>query len=232
MTQPETGWIGSWSPGIGDPDFAGWFTVVAYLIAAFMCWRAYRRIPPSSPAKGWKGVLVTLAPLPLAMLASGARIRSTSPNVRLRSLWLGFFLMLLFLGINKQLDLQTAVTEMGRMAAHSEGWYAIRRRFQVVFILLVFLASAWLFRSILLLASGYRRRLSPVLLGIAFLVCFVTTRAASFHHIDRLLGVNFAGFKLNWILELGGIGLVIFGARNVLHASSTRKAGPPARPSR
>jgi hypothetical protein len=31
-----------WEPGIGDPTFVGWVTVVAYVIAAYLCWRAAR----------------------------------------------------------------------------------------------------------------------------------------------------------------------------------------------
>ncbi len=140
----------------------------------------------------------------------------------MRGLWLGIILLLIFLGINKQLDLQTAFTELGRIAAHSGGWYAIRRKFQIVFILAVFLVSAWIFRSILLLASGQRLLLAPVLFGISFLICFVVTRAASFHHIDRLLRMNFAGFKMNWILELGGIGLIVYGAARILRGGPRR----------
>ncbi len=34
------GWVGNWSPGIGDPTFVGWFTVVAYFDAALACWKA------------------------------------------------------------------------------------------------------------------------------------------------------------------------------------------------
>src|ERR1041384_5677187 len=29
-----------WRPGIGDPTFIGWFTVVAYFATAYLCWRA------------------------------------------------------------------------------------------------------------------------------------------------------------------------------------------------
>jgi hypothetical protein len=29
-----------WRPGIGDPTFIGWLTVVGYFLAAFFCWRA------------------------------------------------------------------------------------------------------------------------------------------------------------------------------------------------
>jgi hypothetical protein len=214
----ETGWVGSWSPGIGDPNFAGWFTVVAYLVAAYLCWRVYRRIPPSTSATGVVGFANTLVPFLLAPLTTSDRIKRTPSHQRMRGLWLGIFLLLILLGINKQLDLQTAFTELGRIAARSGGWYAIRRKFQIAFIVAVFLASAWIFRSILLLASGQRLRLAPVLVGIAFLICFVVTRAASFHHIDRLLGINFAGFKMNLILELGGIALVIYGAVGALRS--------------
>jgi hypothetical protein len=219
---PATGWIGSWSPGIGDPNFAGWFTVVAYFVAVYLCWRVYRQIPPSTTASGIAGFAMTLAPFLLAPFASSARIKRTPAHLRMRGLWLGIILLLTFLGINKQLDLQTAFTELGRIAAHSGGWYADRRRFQIVFILGVLLASLWLLRSILLLASGEGLLLAPVLSGIAFLSCFVVTRAASFHHIDRLLKVNFAGLKMNWILELGGIGLIIYGAARILRRRPVR----------
>jgi len=217
----KDGWIGSWSPGIGDPNFAGWFTVVAYFVAAYLCWRVYRRIPPRAHETGALGFAITLAPVLLAPLTSSARIIRTPSQMRLRSLWLGMFILMIFLGINKQLDLQTALTEIGRIVAYSGGWYGSRRTFQIFFILAVFLASVWILRSVLLLASGNGRRLAPALAGIAFLICFVVTRAASFHHIDRLLGMNFAGFKMNWILELGGIALVIYGAATVLKTWKT-----------
>jgi hypothetical protein len=36
----------------------------------------------------------------------------------------------------------------------------------------------------------------------------VVVRAASFHHVDVLLGSTAAGIKLNWLLELPGPTLV------------------------
>ena len=38
----RTGWIGSWSPGIGDPNVMGWITVVAYLWASYLCFAVHR----------------------------------------------------------------------------------------------------------------------------------------------------------------------------------------------
>ena len=62
------------------------------------------------------------------------------------------------------------------------------------------------------LARGDLRRAWPMVAGTVFLICFVAIRAASFHHIDRFIGIRLAGMRMNWILELGGIGLVAYGA--------------------
>jgi len=37
----------------------------------------------------------------------------------------------------------------------------------------------------------------------------VLIRAASFHHIDRFIGDRILGLKWNWILEMGGISIVL-----------------------
>ena len=76
------GWIGHWSPGIGDPSVMGWVTVALYLVAAWLCFLCSRRSRV------------------LARRASGAR---WEPR-----LWGLFALFLLALGVNKQLDLQSA----------------------------------------------------------------------------------------------------------------------------
>ncbi|MGV3773512.1 MAG: hypothetical protein ACO1QB_11460, partial [Verrucomicrobiales bacterium] len=55
-------------------------------------------------------------------------------------------------------------------------------------------------------------RNSLALAGALFLTAFVLIRAASFHHVDAALKADFAGMRLNWILELTGIVLVAFGA--------------------
>jgi hypothetical protein len=208
---PEDGWIGTWSPGIGDPTFVGWLTVAAYLAAAFLCFRVYRRMPAPVGRRA-PGSARVLAPLLGALASSRREIAALPGDVRLRALWLGLAVTLFLLGLNKQLDLQTVLTEIGRIMARSEGWYAGRRRVQAAFILGVLLVGAWIFRTVVLLARGNLRRMRSVLIGAVFLVCFVTIRAASFHHIDRFIGEDVGGFKLNWILELGGLAFVIHGA--------------------
>jgi hypothetical protein len=85
------GWVGHWSPGIGDPSAMGWVTVALYLAAAWLCFRSAR----SSRI--------------LDRYGSHAR---WEPR-----LWALFVVVLLALGINKQLDLQSAFTEVMRVVA-------------------------------------------------------------------------------------------------------------------
>ena len=75
----------SWRPGIGDPTIGGWVTVVLYILACLSCWR------------------------------TGGAVRFRERVVGQEShAWLATALLFALLGVNKQLDLQTALTEFGR----------------------------------------------------------------------------------------------------------------------
>ena len=59
--------------------------------------------------------------------------------------------------------------------------------------------------------------------GLAFLLTFIVVRAVSFHHVDMFLGTRIAGLRMNWILELTGIGLVGAAAlREIAYQTSER----------
>ena len=93
-----------WTPGIGDPSVVGWATVFAYFAAAILAYRA-------------------------------VRIHKAEPShTALRTFWLITALAMFFLGINKQLDLQSLFTQLGRDMAVNQGWYEQRRQFQTVMI--------------------------------------------------------------------------------------------------
>jgi hypothetical protein len=119
----------------------------------------------------------------------------------------------LFLALNKQLDLHNAVTAIGRNLARQEGWYENRRAVQLVFIvfLLAGLAGAvwWTLRH---LGSGWKRH-RLTLAGMLVLFGFIALRAASFHHLDSALRVEFATVRLHAVIELTGIWLLFFAAR-------------------
>jgi len=188
MTVEESGWVGRWSPGIGDPTVAGWVTVIAYAVALFLCLRAYRRCKLFPEAAAERRIW--------GLLSAG----------------------LLALGINKQLDLQTALTEAARGLARQQGWYEGRRPIQAAFVLgvavLGALTAIWMWRQ----ARKGGPALRHAILGAVVLTAFVVIRAASFHYVDILIGESLVGLRLNVILELGGIGWVAYGASKVSEA--------------
>lgn len=178
---------GRWYPGIGDPTLRGWLTVGAYALGAGLAFRA-------------------------AWVSAGQADPSLDQADR-RSLvgfWFLTAVVLVVLGINKQLDLQTWFTEVMRDLAKEQGWYDARRQYQIVFILgiatiglLATLTAAILLRRIL-------SRIGVALLGLGVLCAFVVARAASFHHMDAL--IHNGPFALNWWAEFGGITLIALNA--------------------
>jgi len=117
-----------------------------------------------------------------------------------------------FLGLNKQLDLQTWFTLLGRHMAEEEGWYAERRSFQAAFIATILVLGIAGLILIWRLARNKVRHYGLALTGGIFLGCFIVIRAASFHYVDQMLGMKFNNVPLNCLLELGGIACLAAGA--------------------
>lgn len=174
-----------WHLGIGDPTLAGWITVLGYLATACLAFRTAFLFQKNLPEKKLS---------------------------RFALFWFCLGLLLLALGINKQLDLQTWFTQTGKQMAQDQGWYQNRRVVQVAFIGMIAVAAVGGFFLIARLLKGAWRRHALALAGTAFLLAFVVVRASSFHHVDQILGWKIGGLKMNWILELGGIGLVALAA--------------------
>ena len=140
-------------------------------------------------------------------------------------LWWLLAFGLVALGINKQLDLQTALTEFGRILATRQGWYERRHEIQLE---MIYTAIALGVIAAIALAALARKAHSAALIalvGSVFLMTFIIVRAASFHHVDVLLKDEYFGLKVNWILELGGIAIVIAGACWRLRAARDWRAG-------
>jgi len=126
--------------------------------------------------------------------------------------WRGIFIMLVLLGINKQLDLQSALTDLGRILAFLQGWYAQRQTVQVWFILGVAAVCLLVAIALLVLARKAPAPTWVALIGMAIVLAFVLIRAASFHHIDRFINARILGLKWNWVLEMGGLSVVLLGS--------------------
>jgi hypothetical protein len=180
MHEEQTSVSFNWTPGIGDPTFVGWLTVVLYFAASISCWRSGQKVELND-----------------------------SDGVNERRAWRFVAVLFLALGINKQLDLQTALTEAGRVVAHMQGWYDHRQSVQIVFIAIVALTCMTL---AIMLLIWMRRAPFPTLLavlGTTLVLAYVLIRAASFHHIDRFIGQSILGLRWNWVIEISGISLVL-----------------------
>jgi hypothetical protein len=179
-----------WKPGIGDPGFMGWFTVAAYMIA---------------------GLLSAFVAL------HSYRLFGVPDFQKQKRLWAMLAILLFFLGINKQLDLQSLFTDIGRAISVSQGWYGERRTYQFWFVLALTFAG---FVSLFLVGWFIRRSLKQnglVLFGLTFLLTFILVRAASFHHFDEVLHWRPMGIRMNWILELTGIFCIGIAAISKIH---------------
>jgi hypothetical protein len=182
-----------WVPGIGDPTFFGWFTVLAYLATAVLCVLCAKQaaiVPKRYNLDDEDVFLPRKRPSPL------------------RWLWWSLGIIMLVLAVNKQLDLQTWFTFTARDLAKSGGWYAERRTYQAGFIIAI---ASTMFLLIAIVGIAIRYYWSKVwlaIVGLGLLSSFIVIRAVSFHHIDMLLGWSLGGFRLNNFLELGGISCI------------------------
>jgi hypothetical protein len=187
-----------WSPGIGDPTPAGWFTLAAYFGTTLLCVAAALRPP-----------------------------RNNLIDAALdRRFWIGTATLFLFLGVNKQLDLQTLIVEIARSLAKADGWYNRRHHYQRAFLLSISLLTAVLLVAAARIVRWRSPAIKIAIFGLTLTCSFVLIRAASFHHIDTWLGGTVLHIRWNWLLELSGIGIVaaaasvtILARRKVEHAT-------------
>ncbi len=166
---------------------------------------------------GWLTVGGYLAAAVLAW-----RARRRTPDRPERAFWIFLIVAFGLLAINKQLDLQSWFTQLGRAVVRDAGWSARRRELQRWFVYGV--ASG---AGLILLAVGVMIRRRPLaywlaFAGLVFTAAFVVIRAASFHHVDHMLGRRYAWLPLNFILEFGGITLTAVGT--LMHLQRRRSS--------
>ena len=174
----------NWQIGFNDQDFWGWCITATYFIVGCLCLAAGRHS------------------------SRGLRDRA-----RLRGFWFALAALMFALGCNKQLDLQTLLTQAFRDMARSGGWYGYRRGIQAVFVFICAATGVALVAFSLRFAKGHWRHCKVAYAGAIFLMTFIVIRTASFHHVDtvlyRLPGI---GKSVNTGLELGGTLLVGIGS--------------------
>lgn len=171
------GWIGNWSPGIGDPTVGGWLAVASYLLGAALCLAARQRLLRGHglalPGEAWSYGFLAIT--------------------------------LVCLSLNKQLDLQSALTEIGRILSYQQGWYDNRHQVQLAFMTLLGLLGVAILLTVMVRTWRWpcpTRLAWAAWLGLGV---FVLLRAASFHQMDRFIGMRLGGITWNHWLELGSL---------------------------
>lgn len=113
-------------------------------------------------------------------------------------------LLLIGLGLDRQMGLLNWLTSYSRLIAMRDGWYYTRRAFQLELILgctiagLLFLGiTCWWFRTIL------HTHWLP-LVGAVGLLTYVAIRAVSLHDVDALLATRVWGLRWDTLCEVGG----------------------------
>lgn len=198
MNSDEITSIEQWRHLLGDPTGIGWIITISYLLTFILCL--------------WAGISVHKHKQQEDLYGNGGVL-------------IGVSVFLLLLGINKQLDLQTLLTIIGRNLAKSQGWYNLRRLFQLVFIVLfilivLLLLSIWIRRM-----KGKWRQYGFHFVGTIFILLFVMIRATSIEHVSFRHAAQYdsVSYILISLFELVGILIVGLGSVLCLHRINVSK---------
>jgi hypothetical protein len=169
-----------------DASPLAWLTVAAYLIAAVLC-----------------GIVSYYAD----------RVFRDAYSRQHRLIWGLLSVAILFLGFNKELDLQSWFTETIKEIAWNGGWYETGRAMQGLFIgglalvgLIIGLGMLWYMRRVW-------RHYWLLSLGVLFIARFVVVRAAGFYGVELPRLSQFTGgIQLNWIMEFLGAAMIALAA--------------------
>lgn len=124
--------------------------------------------------------------------------------------WTGVFFVLVALLFGRVFSLDILLALAGRCAALDEGWYADRRGWQGVVVLVIALVGAGLAALAIWMRKAADERMA--LTGAAMLLAFTAARSVSLHQIDAVLGATILGFRFNGVVEAAGLALVFAAA--------------------
>jgi hypothetical protein len=167
-----------WTPEIGDPTVGAWIIVAGYILAAVLC----------------------------AFISKQQQLITKSClSSQERFFWFGLAVVMLLLGINKQLDFQNLFKQIARNFAKEKGWYESRHTFQLWFFIGTTATGMLFVLFFIKRLRLYWRRYRILFIGILFLCTFFISRFMDFNHVipQHYWFHYYAG--VNWLLEVGGV---------------------------
>lgn len=162
---------------------------------------------------------MTVAAYLLTALVAGLASRQyRSSSHRVGNFWRGVALLMSLFAVNELLDLQTLITIFGRANALSNGWYEHRRVVQAAFVIVLAIAALPTGAFVVIVTRGMPASVRLASVGLGFIGVFIVIRAASFHHMDNLLGRGWLVFNIGAVQELAGIAVVAIAATSALRS--------------
>jgi hypothetical protein len=165
---------------------------------------------PGAHDRSLLGWLISAAYLAAALICVRAFVRARGrADQPLAQVWAGLSAVLLLLGANKQLDLQTYLIHvLGRGVAMSYGFYPYRRVIQFGFMVALLAATSASMAAAFYWLKPYLARIWLAGLGVGLLAAFVLARAAFFNHV----GGDRPAHALFWHIAFELTGIACIGA--------------------
>lgn len=173
---------GHWKDKRGDPTAVGWLTTVLYL-----------------------SVFV-------ASIYWVIQTRAINPNFKYSWFWLGASILILLLGINKQLDIQMLFADLARFYAKLSGIYMNRKPFQQKIISFLATIGISTFSVLLYLLRKAPKKMWLTLVGFSILFSFPLIRLVSLHSLEALLYYSVHSVRVVDLIEIVGITIILITA--------------------
>src|SRR3954470_17280217 len=141
-----------WQPGFGDDDLLGWSITIAYFLVALLCTAAFR---------------------------DEARSYSVTRRLQRPTFWIVITALMVLLGFNKQLDLQTWVQSTGDSLVVTNGLESHRSGLKILSLLTLGLTGAAIGLAMLLYIGRQWRLYLLAFVGLLYLGVFIVLRAAA-----------------------------------------------------
>ena len=183
-----------WRPGFGDNDLVGWMITLAYFLAALLCTAAFR---------------------------DEARSYRLVGRLQRPAFWLVLTALLVLLGFNKQLDLQTFVMSTGDELVTSARLEAHGRLLKLVSLLTLALTGAAIVLAMLLYIGRHWRLYLLAFVGLMYLGVFIVLRAAD--SLPVLNEINRRYYEsIHLLLELCGVLMIGASAARAVYRETRR----------
>ena len=147
-----------------------------------------------------------------ATAALSLRTMQRQQKKQSKNFWAIVGILMLIMGFNKQLDLQTLIIQTGKDLSKACGIYDDKIKIQVAFILLFSICGFAATAGFFFLIGKQVLKFPFAIAGIILLVCYVIMRAGTMQQFEILPDRNIRQFQLNQLLEIVALGSICLGA--------------------